>query len=138
MENQTVITAFISAAGIVVVALIGVWTARLARKSAQVSATVEERSKIVEGYDKLNEDLESRNKTLSDRVDVLSKRVEQCEEKQYSDRARISQLEYEKDQQHRQFQTLLDYCNNLVYLMRAAGITVPTQPHSIAEFLNRS
>jgi hypothetical protein len=131
---EPVVTALISAAGVIIVGLITVWTARLARRSAQATQQVEERAKVVEGYDKLNTDLEKRNEILSASVDKLTLRIAECEDKQRSDRLRITELENEKLDHRRQFRLLFDYTNRLVDIMRKAELDVPTIPNEIVRY----
>jgi cell division protein FtsB len=136
MSDPNVTTSLISALGVIVVGFIGVWTARLARKSAQATATVEERAKIVEGYDKLNEDLEKRNEVLSANVAKLEKRIDECEEKITADRRRITELEYERDSNRRQYMLLRTYAQGLINLLRNANLYVPEAPSEISLHLD--
>lgn len=129
--DQTAITSLISAAGVIIVALIGVWTARLAKKSAAATATVEERAKVVEGYDRLNEDLEKRNEVLTSNVGRLEKRIEECEDKIVLDRRRITELEWERDSHRRQYSLLRGYTQTLINLLHSANLNVPEVPNDV-------
>lgn len=127
----------VSAAGVIIVALIGVWTARLAKRSAQASANVEERAKIVEGYDKLNEDLQKRNEILNGVVARLETRVDELAEKGESDRRRIADLEFDKDNHRRSFETLLIYTKRLVAQLIVSDKEIPSPPSELQKYLDQ-
>lgn len=126
--DSVLITTLITTAGVIVVAAIGTFTARIAAKSAKQQAVVEERAKVVEGYDKLNEDLQTQNSKLDEKVTKLLVQVEDLYKLRENDRIRIRSLEEEKDTHRQAIRTIIDYCNLLVEVLKQNDIAIPQQP----------
>lgn len=132
--DNGILIGIIGTLGTIIVGGIGYLTARLSRKSAVEQLKVEERAKVIEAYDKLNEDLENRNSKLNEEIAAIKKRMDQLEAQRIDDRDRIWRLEEDKATHRTAIRTIINYCDLLVELLEAHGLSVPNEPAEMRNF----
>lgn len=132
--DPTVQVAIIGLISAVLVAVIGVWTARLANRASKVQVQVEERQKLLEAYGVLNDDLEQRNKNLSETVEKLTNNVNELYDLREEDRRVIRDLRENQDVSDSALRVIIDYNKLLVELLRKNGIEVPPGPSVLSKY----
>jgi chromosome segregation ATPase len=125
MPDSTLITSLITLAGTLIVAAIGVYTARLAIRSSKAQRILEQHTGVIEGYGKLNDDLQRANTTLTETVNQLRGRIDILETDQSEARRRIYELESQVYRYRQTLNQVEDYSQSLSRALISAGAPIP-------------
>lgn len=132
--TDVLLTTLITAAGTIIVAVIGVFTARVAIRSSKSQKIVEANAGVIEGYGKLNDDLQEANKALSRTVAEMRKDIDQLESGQRADRRRIYELEAATFDYKAVLHALDTYAVALGRALAATGAPVPPAPQEVLTY----
>lgn len=132
--SDVLLTTLITVAGTIIVACIGIYTARVAYRSSKSQKTIEANASVIAGYGKLNDDLQEANQALTRSVNEMRGDIEKLEAGQRADRRRIYELESATFDYKAVLHALDTYAMALGRALAATGAPVPAAPQEVLTY----